>query len=84
MDWTPVKDLGNSTCTAKANGIELASAADLSEPYKSPYTPLLGDASVHRGWIVPKDILIDGLNNFEVAMKTGDKFEINFIDLAIQ
>ena len=77
------KDLGDSIWTAKANGVELKPAADLSEPYDNPYSPLLGDDSVHRGWIVPREILKDGINKFEVTMERGSKTRINFIDLAI-
>ncbi|MBN2291261.1 MAG: hypothetical protein JXM70_02485 [Pirellulales bacterium] len=78
------KDLADSFWTAKVNDVELKLASDLSEPYNNPYTPLLGDDKVHRGWIVPRDILKDGINNFEVTMKKGGKTRVEFIDLAIE
>jgi hypothetical protein len=74
----------DSQWTAKANGVELEPAPDLSEPYDNPYSPLLGDASAHRGWIVPRKVLKDGVNDFEVTMNSGKRARINFVDLAIE
>ncbi|MFI4911815.1 MAG: hypothetical protein ACIAQZ_09140 [Sedimentisphaeraceae bacterium JB056] len=79
-----VNDLLDSVFTAKANGIILKPAGDVSEPYPNPYSPLLGDESVHRGWIVPKEILEDGVNEFEIIMKTGGKTTVDYINLAIK
>lgn len=82
------EDIGEAQFLAKINGKELQPTTDVSEPYDNPYPPLLGTPQQHQGWIVPKDIVKDGLNQIEVSLvvpkvKYGTA-KIVFVDLAIE
>ena len=78
------RDMADSDWIARVNGVELEPTSDVSEPYENPYTCMLGDATAHRAWVVPRSVLRDGVNNFELTMKYGPKTTIHFVDLAIQ
>ena len=77
-------DLGSSQWTLKCNGIELVETDDVSEPYDNPYPNLLDSESMRRAWIVPKEILIDGKNKFELAVNSTGTYTVRFIDLSIE
>ena len=64
---------------------ELAATDDVSEPYANSYSPLLGRCicSLEAG-LMPKYILRDGINQFEIKLDEGKQCTINFIDLAIK
>jgi hypothetical protein len=81
------ESLSNSSWTAKVNGITLSSTSDVSEPYPNPYSPLLGLPEDHRAWVVPKNILNDGINQIQIKREINSNFNnyaIVFIDIAIQ
>ena len=76
--------LDDTAWTVKVNGVELVSAEDVSEPYTIRYPHLLGSAINHRGWIVDKNILVDGINKIELKQVSGKDSNICFIDIAIE
>ena len=76
--------LGDSVWTARLNGAFLEETADRSEPYASPYRPMLGSAEQHRAWIVPATLLKDGVNTIDIQMQQGEgDVKLVFFDLAI-
>ena len=78
------QDLGESQWTAKLNGSLLAETDDRSEPYENPYPQLLGTPELHRAWIVPVDLVRDGVNEVEVLLESSlDEARVVFLDLAI-
>jgi hypothetical protein len=78
------KGLGESVWTAIVNGVPLRETPDRGEPYANPYSPLLGEPSQHRAWLVPKAILADGMNTVEVIMNAGEgSARLEFLDLAV-
>ena len=79
------ESLGNNKFTAALNGGALAETDDRSEPYDSLYSPLLGTGDMHRAWLVPQEILKDGVNTVEVSMVAGDTAAtLVFLDFALQ
>ncbi|WP_432799938.1 hypothetical protein [Poriferisphaera sp. WC338] len=77
-------DISDVVFEVTANGTPLVSTTKVGEPYNNPYPQLLGDGSVHKGWIVPSKLLKDGVNQFHFTMNKGNDCTINFIDLAIE
>jgi len=67
---------------ATLNGQELAPTDDVSEPYPNPYPPMLGRPEELRAWLVPANLLRDGLNQIEVTLQSGDPAQLAFLDLA--
>jgi hypothetical protein len=80
--------LGSTIWSAKVNNQELASTPDVNEPYlPAPYPQILGEPNQHRAWIVPKEILTNGINQVQITRtRDGDPNSRNvvFIDIAIQ
>jgi len=76
--------LGDSVWMATFNGEALAETGDRSEPYETPYTPMLGSPEQHRAWRVPAAIVKDGMNAIEVRMEAGEEAKLVFLDIAIQ
>ena len=69
---------------AVLNGVGLEETDDLSEPYDNPYPPLLGTPGQHRAWIVPAEVLKDGVNTIEVTMTAGRAVaKLVFLDLIL-
>lgn len=66
------------------NGTPLQATTDVSEPYPSPYQDGLGNEQTLRAWIVPKELLKDGMNRIEISSDQGTPLELTFIDLAIR
>ena len=78
------ENLGASRWHAAFNGVELAETPDRSEPYRNPYSPLLGTPEQHRAWIVPAGLCKDGINAIEITLLSGDRPEpIVFLDVAM-
>jgi len=80
-------DLGESQWQAVLNGVELEETGDTSEPYENPYPQLLGMPEQHRAWVVPAQLLKDGINEVEVTMvdaagQAGAR--LVFLDFALQ
>lgn len=81
------ESLGATVWSAKVNGVSLSATSDVSEPYPHPYSPLLGEPDQHRAWIIPKDILRDGINEVRITRSLGGgstSLKIVFIDIAIR
>jgi len=77
-------ELGESNWKASFNGYELEETPDRSEPYKNPYSPLLGTSGQHRAWKVPAKLLKDGDNSIEVTLMEGiEPYKIEFLDVAV-
>ena len=74
--------LGTSQWKARLNGAELRLNADVSEPYPSPYSTLLGTPEQHRAWTVPPGAPRDGMNSVQITMEEGQPADIIFLDLA--
>lgn len=74
----------NTEFEVELNGTILKATSDLAEPYKSPYESLCGPAETLRGWIVPAEIVKNGINKIQVKMLKGDPVKIVYVDLAIQ
>ena len=70
--------------TLRFNGTKLAPTDDISEPYPNPYPDGLGTAETLRAWIVPVDLLRDGVNQIEVEMTEGHEMRLVFVDLAVK
>ena len=63
----------------------LAETDDRSEPFGAPYSPLIGTPECHRAWIVPQEIMKDGINEIEVRYTEGSEpISIVFVDLAVE
>ena len=78
-------DMGDAVFTAKINGTTLAETTDMSEPYPSPYTQMLGVSETLKGWTVPTAFVQNGINNIEITATNGSSItKIVFVDLAIQ
>ncbi len=77
-------DLANSKWSASCNGVTLEETEDRSEPYENPYPQLLGDKEDFRAWILPVELLKDGLNDIKITLTDGmDRVRILYIDIAI-
>ena len=77
-------DLGDSTWSAKLNGVALDGTGDRSEPYENPYPQLMGEPGEHRAWLVPTEVLKDGVNEIEVSLVEGiEQARISFLDMAL-
>src|SRR5258706_1575579 len=57
--------------TMRCNGRELKPMIDVGEPYAIPYVDGLGTAETQRAWGVPRALLRDGVNSFEITL-AGD------------
>jgi hypothetical protein len=68
---------------ARFNGVDLETTSDVSEPYPSPYSPMLGMPEELRAWVVPSGLLKDGLN-IEISLIEGEPAEIIFPDLVVK
>jgi hypothetical protein len=76
---------------ARVNGNQVTAAAQTGEPFANPWEPPAGDEC--RGglgfgrelyaWIVPADLLKQGVNTIECSHTQGEPVLINFIDLAV-
>jgi hypothetical protein len=69
---------------ARVNGKVVAATADVSEPYPAPYEDGIGDAKTQRAFIVPKELLKDGMNSIEIEFEHGEPVELVYLDLAIR
>jgi hypothetical protein len=79
--------LGESQWQAVLNGVALEGSSDTSEPYENPYQQLLGMPEQHRAWVVPAQLLRDGINEVEVTMVGGAGqagAKLVFLDFALQ
>lgn len=65
------------------NGQLLAPAADVAEPYPTPYIAPAPESHV-RGWSVPRSFLKDGVNQIQVILRAGDSTEVRFLDIAVR
>ena len=65
------------------NGVELESIGDVSEPYENPYLPF-GNPDEYRAWVVPVNILKEGVNTAEVALVDGNRSVLVWLGLAIK
>jgi hypothetical protein len=75
---------GPGECRVFLNGEPLQPAADVSEPYASPYPHMLGTPDKLRAWRVPNKLLRDGKNELDVMLLSGEKAMLDYIDLAIR
>ncbi|MEW6360347.1 MAG: hypothetical protein AB1696_28700 [Planctomycetota bacterium] len=66
------------------NGAECLPSEDISEPYPAPYRDGLGTRETLRAWVVPRNLLKDGLNRIVVQMLQGNATALVFIDLAVK
>jgi hypothetical protein len=66
------------------NGSELKATADVSEPYPTPYPPMLGKGDDQRAWLVPASLFRDGINRIEIASGCEKPVRLAFIDLAVR
>ncbi|MBI5397441.1 MAG: hypothetical protein HZA91_19255 [Verrucomicrobia bacterium] len=75
--------LGESRWTACLNGKELVATDDVSEPYPTPYPPMLGKPDEMRAWTVPPAHLRDGTNKLEFTLTNGPRVTLDYLDLAM-
>ena len=78
------EDMGNARFSVRVNSVAVESTDDVSEPYESPYTNMLGDKTNIRAFTIPKGVLREGNNRIQVLMEAGETVKINYIDLAIR
>jgi len=76
--------LGASQWAVQLNGIDLEPSDDVSEPYPNPYPPCLGRSDQMRAWIVPPQLLKDGVNAIRIRLITGEPVQIDWLDLAVR
>jgi hypothetical protein len=70
--------------SVRGNGKALKPTADISEPYASPYTDGIGTSETQRAWVVPRDLLRDGVNTFEITLSRGEPITLVYADVAIR
>jgi hypothetical protein len=75
--------LGESQFSASFNGEELSSIDDLAEPYPNPDPAMLATRETARGWSVPAQLPVDGVNRLVITMRSGQPVEMVLLDLAI-
>jgi len=75
--------MGESQFTVSFNGQELSPTDDLAEPYPNPDPPLLATRETARGWSVPAELPVDGVNRLVITMRSGQPVEVMLLDLAI-
>ncbi len=69
---------------AKLNGLLLDPVQDVCEPYKTPYTQLLGTTKTLKAWSVPAAVLRDGKNRIELMLECGgSSVELLYLDLSV-
>ena len=76
--------LGTNVYTASINGVTLKATDDVSEPYENQYTQMLGTPEELRAWIVPKNILKEGINQIQITQNSGEQVVLDYLDLAIE
>ncbi len=74
---------GDGVWSVTWNGVTLEPTANVSEPYPNPYPPLLGAEATLRAWVLPADVLRNGLNRIEVTNETGPRRKVIFLDAAV-
>jgi len=75
--------MGEAQLTASFNGQELAPTDDLAEPYPNRDPSMLATRETARGWSVPAELPVDGVNRLVLTMRTGQPVEVLLLDLAI-
>jgi len=81
----PDQIMEHAACQASFNGTPLSETDDRSEPFGAPYSPLIGTPERHRAWIVPQEIMKDGINEIEIRYTEGpEPIVIVFVDLAVE
>ena len=71
----------NTKWAVRFNGTLLTETSNVSEPYPNPYPSMLGDAQTLKGWLVPKEIIKNGINDIEVSMLEGKLTVISYLDI---
>ena len=64
------------------NDVELIPTKDKSE-FISVYNGGFGNPDEYKAWIVPKELMRDGINYIGVKLEDGDDTEIIYIDLQV-
>jgi len=77
-------DLEGTRWRVLLNGVELASTPDVSEPYETPYTNCLGTPQTLRAWLVPPELLKDGMNTVEITLLAGGEARLVFLDFGVE
>lgn len=76
------KNFPDSAWTAKLNGTPLKPTPDVTEPFPTTSTTMLGTPEEHRAWQVPAALVKDGPNHLELTYTQGQPTYLVFIDLA--
>ncbi|MBN2547378.1 MAG: hypothetical protein JXB50_16360 [Spirochaetes bacterium] len=75
---------GRYPCYVFFNGKSLKSTNDISEPYPTEYQEGLGNKESLRAWVVPEEIVTDGINKIRINFPDGCDGEMVFLDIGIQ
>ncbi len=66
------------------NNVNLHTIKDVSEPYPTPYKSGTGRPEQYRGYLIPEEILSDGLNQLEIKFADGEPLNLIYIDIAVK
>lgn len=75
------EDLEGRALKVRLNGKELKTHADVSEPFANPNITLLGKPEQMHAWKVPTSVLLDGRNEVEVSLSTGEAVTVHYLDV---
>ncbi len=73
--------LVNSEWTVSFNGETVLTTVNVSEPFAVPFPSMLAKPEELRAWCVPARLLREGINNFEVMLKSDESCTVLFVDL---
>ncbi len=71
------------TLKARFNGKELETSEDVSEPFANPNPTLLGKPEQMRAWTVPASLPLDGKNEVEVTLVSGEAVMVHYLDVKL-
>jgi len=76
--------MGDAELHVSFNDTKLQPTDDISEPYSNLYPDGLGTPETLRAWIVPRNVLKDGMNRIRVELVKGKRVQLCFVDLAVR
>jgi hypothetical protein len=78
------KPIGDSRFTAKMNKAELMPTEDVSAFYDNPYDRMITPDAKHRlAWVLPANVVRDGLNKIELTLESGGPVTLFWMDTGI-
>jgi len=77
--------IDDAEMTVEFNGVELQPTADTSGFLDNPYDRMLSDAPRRRAWLLPLDLVRNGINEVRVTLAKGKQpVKVTWMDMAVQ